>query len=141
MHLDTNLMSRLSGAFPLDWKHDHLTFLGLKLTKNPAKLYHHNYVRMHKEFTDSMQAWKGKYLSWTGHIAAVKMSLIPKIQYLFRTLQIPLPKQYLKNMQHTINTFIWEGKKASSRDPTTGGTQGRFRPPELDGLLQSGVPP
>ncbi|CAH2276215.1 Hypothetical predicted protein [Pelobates cultripes] len=40
------------------------------------------------------------------------MSLIPKIQYLFRTLQIPLPKQYLKNMQHTINTFIWEGKKA-----------------------------
>ncbi|CAH2294029.1 Hypothetical predicted protein [Pelobates cultripes] len=40
------------------------------------------------------------------------MSLIPKIQYLFRTLQVPLPKQYLKNMQHTINTFIWEGEKA-----------------------------
>uniref|UniRef100_A0A803JBX6 Reverse transcriptase zinc-binding domain-containing protein n=1 Tax=Xenopus tropicalis TaxID=8364 RepID=A0A803JBX6_XENTR len=49
-------------------------------------------------------------LSWFGRIHALKMTLLPKMLYLFRTLPIPLPDQDLKTMQRKIFKFIWADK-------------------------------
>ncbi|CAH2223649.1 Hypothetical predicted protein, partial [Pelobates cultripes] len=38
------------------------------------------------------------------------MSLLPKLQYLFRSLQIPIPRHYMTKLQKIITRFTWANK-------------------------------
>lgn len=49
-------------------------------------------------------------LSWLGRIHAVKMTLLPRILYLFRAIPINIIKEHLKAFQRKIIKFIWGGK-------------------------------
>uniref|UniRef100_A0A803JAI9 Reverse transcriptase zinc-binding domain-containing protein n=1 Tax=Xenopus tropicalis TaxID=8364 RepID=A0A803JAI9_XENTR len=47
-----------------------------------------------------------------GRIYCMKMNILARILYLFRTLPIKYPKTEEKSLQRAMDKFIWEGKKA-----------------------------
>lgn len=49
-------------------------------------------------------------MSWLGRVNAVKMTLLPRILYLFRSLPIPITKRLLDKLQSAIICFIWDSK-------------------------------
>ncbi|CAH2223510.1 Hypothetical predicted protein [Pelobates cultripes] len=111
INLPATQLVNLKSSFPLDWREDHLTFLGTKMTKNPMSLFKTNYQPLLETFKSLLSSWEGKYLSWVGRIAAIKMSLLPKLQYLYRTLQIPVPDKYIKALTKMLTHFTWQNKK------------------------------
>ncbi|CAH2252232.1 Hypothetical predicted protein [Pelobates cultripes] len=56
------------------------------------------------------------------------MVILPKIQYLFRTLPNKLPKQYLLELQNILNNYVWDYKKTRVAKTTL------YRPPAQGGL-------
>lgn len=57
-----------------------------------------------------LDKWSSCGLSWLGKVHAVKMTLLPCLLYLFRSLSIPLTKNFLCKFQSEITCFVW-GRK------------------------------
>lgn len=51
--------------------------------------------------------WLKCGLSWLGRVHAVKMTLLPRLLYLFRSLPIPIKKSFLRKLQSDIISFVW----------------------------------
>lgn len=51
--------------------------------------------------------WSSLPLAWMGRITVVKMSILPKILYLFPVLPIQVPSYYLRILQQRALLFIW----------------------------------
>lgn len=45
-----------------------------------------------------------------GKIALIKMSILPRILFLFQTIPINIEKPFFKSLKKTINKFIWNSK-------------------------------
>ncbi|CAH2223096.1 Hypothetical predicted protein [Pelobates cultripes] len=67
------------------------------------------------------------------------MVILPKIQYLFRTLPLRLPKKYLMELQNVINDFVWDNKKPRVSKATMykPHAQGGMGLPELAGYYRA----
>ncbi|XP_040195571.1 vomeronasal type-2 receptor 26-like [Rana temporaria] len=87
-------------------------YLGIILTSNPDDLVAANYTSFLKSFKDRLHKLAHFELSWFGRLAAFKMLILPQLLYIFRTLPIPLPNVYFNSLQSTLNSFLWQGKKA-----------------------------
>lgn len=79
----------LQDHFPFLWSTSSIPYLGIKLTGNPASLYQANDLPMLSYLTSLLDAWRPLCVSWLGRVAAVKMSLLPKLLYLYRSLFPP----------------------------------------------------
>lgn len=55
--------------------------------------------------------WNKFGLSLMGRIALVKMSVLPKIMFLFQTIPIISNLKILDHWQSILQNFIWAGKK------------------------------
>lgn len=60
-----------------------------------------------------LRSWDVLKLSWFGRITALKMIIIPKFTFLFRSLILALPRQVLNEIQRVFNNFIWAGKTST----------------------------
>lgn len=52
------------------------------------------------------------YLSWAGRLAAFKMSILPKILYVFRTLPIQISLTCFTSIRKIISTLLWSSGKS-----------------------------
>lgn len=102
-----------SPHFPFQWATPYLPYLAVKLTSSPVHLYCTNYLPMFSRFTSLMASWHPLCVSWLGCITAVKMTLLPKILYLFRVLPISIPS-YFWALQRHVHEFIWGSTKPRS---------------------------
>uniref|UniRef100_A0A6I8RW77 Reverse transcriptase domain-containing protein n=1 Tax=Xenopus tropicalis TaxID=8364 RepID=A0A6I8RW77_XENTR len=102
---------RMKENFEFDWQDQSIKYLGVKITKDPELLFKANYLPLQKSLLNDYQKWKVHYISWLGRIVATKMNVMPRILYLFRTIQVQLPATYLKTLQSQMNNFIWANKK------------------------------
>lgn len=71
-----------------------------------------NYTPFLGSLSKSLQDIAKVELSWSGHLAAFKMILLPQLLYLFRTLPIPVPHSFFPCAQSMINRYLWQGKRA-----------------------------
>lgn len=69
------------------------------------------YTHLLAQTTKSLDAWTRLNLAWFGRIAAVKMTVLPRILYTFQMLSLTPPPGALKKLQGLINKFVWGGKK------------------------------
>lgn len=53
-----------------------------------------------------------------GRIAVIKMSILPKILYLFRVLPIAVPAHFLRILQRKTLQYIWGNAKPRLPKPT-----------------------
>lgn len=58
-----------------------------------------------------MKKWSSLPLAWMGRITVVKMSILPKILYLFRVLPINVPAHFFCILQRRSAQFIWNKLK------------------------------
>lgn len=101
----------LQELFPCTWDSPSITYLGIQLTHPTSNLYTTNYLplllQIQKEFVQLSKI----HLTWVGRIAAYQMQILPKLLYLFRTIPIPIPNKFFKNLASSLNKFIWQNKK------------------------------
>lgn len=111
INLDATTKNLLQQQYPFTWADKEITYLGIQLTKSIRHLYSSNFLPLlHKINTDTQQIIKHK-LSWSGRLAAFKMTCLPQILYFFRTLPIPILSSFFRSLHSIFNKFLWKGKK------------------------------
>uniref|UniRef100_A0A8C5LQH7 Reverse transcriptase domain-containing protein n=1 Tax=Leptobrachium leishanense TaxID=445787 RepID=A0A8C5LQH7_9ANUR len=104
------LASNLQSAFPFRWCQGPLKYLGTYLSGNPGDLYTDNYGPLLRSVENDLRTWDLSHITWFGRINAIKMSILPKILYLFQTIPITLPRSFFRNMDSLFRTYVWNGR-------------------------------
>lgn len=91
LSLQAQTKTDLQTRYPLKWSTDTISYLGLQLSSTLPVMRNANYSLLHTHICSALQKWRHYPLSWLGRITAIKMTILPKILYLFQTL--PLPPQ------------------------------------------------
>uniref|UniRef100_A0A8C5Q2N9 Reverse transcriptase domain-containing protein n=1 Tax=Leptobrachium leishanense TaxID=445787 RepID=A0A8C5Q2N9_9ANUR len=107
---DTQLDS-LKRRYNFDWRTSYITYLGLKIAPDNNHTFLHNYERTFKEIRSIVHNWRSREVSWLGRMAAVKMVVLPKILYVFRSLPLPVPRSYFDKLQSLLMHYIWANKR------------------------------
>lgn len=93
------------------WKTTSLKYLGTHLTPSFSSLFNSNFPKLFREIRKMLHRWSSLPISFFGRIAAIKMTILPKLMYLFETLPIPVPRSELRAMQTSLIRFIWANKR------------------------------
>lgn len=107
MSLPQQDLIHLWDHFPLFWSTSSIPYLGIRLTSNPVSLYQANYLPMLPHLSSLLDTWRPLCVSWLGRVAAVKMSLLPKLLYLYRVLPIAIPSYFHRIIQSCVFKYIW----------------------------------
>lgn len=88
-----------------------ITYLGVHFSPNISDLFELNFTSVLKTTENDLKCWKNLSLSIIGRIATIKMSVLPKINYLFRMIPIQPTKKWFNTLNSTINNFYWKNQK------------------------------
>uniref|UniRef100_A0A670HXE1 Reverse transcriptase domain-containing protein n=1 Tax=Podarcis muralis TaxID=64176 RepID=A0A670HXE1_PODMU len=86
-------------------------YLGVNLTSRNVNLFKDNYEKCWTEVKKDLEIWSRLRLSLLGRIAVIKMNVLPRMLFLFQTLQILDKMDCFKRWQKDISKFVWQGKK------------------------------
>lgn len=107
MSLPQTDIELLRQNYSFNWSTTSISYLGNKLTSDPLNLFHSNYLPMLTQLSSLLNSWQPLCVSWLGRVAAVKMSLLPKLLYLYRVLPIAIPPYYHRTIQNRVFKYIW----------------------------------
>ena len=112
MALNFTVPRGLREKYDLKWDNDVITYLGIKLTKDPAKLLEANYDPLSNKIKSDLHRWNLiPFLSLNSRISAVKMNILPRLLYVFRNLPVEVSDNQFREWDKCISRFIWQGKK------------------------------
>uniref|UniRef100_A0A8C5Q824 Reverse transcriptase domain-containing protein n=1 Tax=Leptobrachium leishanense TaxID=445787 RepID=A0A8C5Q824_9ANUR len=107
IHVPIPVLKLLKNIYPYEWRTDYINYLGVKLTASPFRLYDYNYKPFLSKLRQIFYQWRHAKTSWVGRVSSIKMTILPKLLYLFRTLPLPLPTSYLEEIQSYFLTYVW----------------------------------
>lgn len=111
--LPQSVVDHLKPAFKFKWSDSSIRYLGINLTPKIQLLYQANFPPMFHKLESDFKTWSSFQLSWLGRINSIKMTLLPRLLYLFRSLPIAIKRDHLREFQKKIIKFIL-GKKGHS---------------------------
>uniref|UniRef100_A0A2D4EPT8 Reverse transcriptase domain-containing protein n=1 Tax=Micrurus corallinus TaxID=54390 RepID=A0A2D4EPT8_MICCO len=88
-----------------------IKYLGIWLTPRIKSLKKDNYDILIQQVKKDLELWAKLQISFLGRIAAIKMTILPKMLYLFQTIPIKLEKKFFEEMNKITRKFIWLNKK------------------------------
>ncbi|CAI5767565.1 Hypothetical predicted protein [Podarcis lilfordi] len=108
-------------------------YLGVNLTSKNVNLFKDNYDKCWTEVKKDLEIWSRLKLSLLGRIAVIKMNVLPRMLFLFQTLQILDKMDCFKKWQKDISKFVWQGKKPriKFKNLTDAKDRGGFALPDL----------
>uniref|UniRef100_A0A8C5PP48 Reverse transcriptase domain-containing protein n=1 Tax=Leptobrachium leishanense TaxID=445787 RepID=A0A8C5PP48_9ANUR len=110
-HLSPTDLTYLRTTYKYDWRAVYLTYLGIKISFSRPTLYRLNYGAMLSTIKELCWRWARFEFSWLGRIAVIKMSILPKLLYLFRALPVSPHPTFVKTLQTAINQFVWRRRR------------------------------
>lgn len=109
--LETHIVQALQKSFPFKWQNETLPYLGIFLTPTLTTLYKHNYLPLFRKLLEDLKRWSGNPPLWFGRLCSVKMIVLPKVLYLFRTLLIAIVGKDLQKFRTKLLDYIWGHKR------------------------------
>ncbi|KAJ1210588.1 hypothetical protein NDU88_005950 [Pleurodeles waltl] len=100
----------LKARFHFTWSSPELPYLEVELGSTVARTATLNYTKLTREVQRDIETWGRLKLSWLGRVAAVKMTILPRVLYVFQALPVSPPPRTIATLQTAVLRFIWEGK-------------------------------
>ncbi len=100
------------------WKDNMIKYLGVQIPKDLSTIYDCNYIPITASIKADLNRWSLLPMSMYNRIDAVKMSILPKLLFLFQSLPIEIPSKQFNNWNKMISTFIWGKQKPRIRFQT-----------------------
>ncbi len=88
----------------------HITYLGINISPRLSELPNLNYSPLLKTITDNLLRWMNLPLSILGRIATIKMSVLPKVNYLLTMISSQPSLHWFKSLDSIITKFYWKNK-------------------------------
>lgn len=111
IHLPQHLLTTLTDKFKFSWNHTSLQYLGVKLAPSLKQLFSLNYPPAFSNVKRLLNQWSSYHISFLGRIQAVKMNILPKLLFLFRSLPLYVSRSVIQKVQMDLLRFIWQNKK------------------------------
>lgn len=89
---------------------NHITYLGIKVSPKLSDLFGLNFTPLLNSIDNDLQRWMNLPLSIMGRISVIKMSILPKINYLLSMIPIQPTPSWFKSLDSTITKFYWKNK-------------------------------
>lgn len=90
-------------------------YLGIYMTNKSSTLMEDNYMNLLSDISKNFKKLDNLQLSFMGRIVAIKMSILPRVLFLFQTIPIILKQAYFQELSKTGWRFVWQGKKPRLR--------------------------
>ena len=107
INVSPDVLESLRDKFNYRWCSSSLKYLGVYITSSYSTLYQANFPPMFAEIARLFNLWTSLPISLLGRVNVLKMSILPKLLYLFETLPTSVPMSQLKNLQRRCLKFIW----------------------------------
>lgn len=87
----------------------HITYLGINISPRLSELLNLNYTPLLKTITDKLLCWMNFPLSLLGQTATIKMSVLPKVNYLLAMIPSQPSMSWVRSLDSIIK-FYWKNK-------------------------------
>lgn len=102
------ISNKLKTISPFTWSQTGFKYLGVNVSPNLKDLFHINYPPLIKKIKEDLEHWNLLPISLLGRINVIKMNILPRINFLFQSLPCYLNKDFFKNVNKLISSFIWK---------------------------------
>lgn len=110
INIPNPLVEQLTRHFPFAWSDTSIPYLGSTWQPEWISFIKSIILLCIRSWGTNLTSWSHGDISWLDRVNSVKMTLLPRLLYFFRSLPIPLQKPHIEKFQSQVVHFIWGSK-------------------------------